>query len=190
VWSHEANRNAFNNLWTYQWNDCCIWRVAENARMRNCKKKKVKRLWRRLFRINKTYRLIARQRIGKHIPAEAYARNNRTSIARQRIGKQVFVNNIEAVFSPWPVPRGYKGTKNVVWESGCRVLEMAVEGEWKEIARNKFRLCKEDFMYDLKLQWDGYEFVARIRLVKTENPSACVKVNCNVCRSAIVLYYL
>jgi hypothetical protein len=35
-----------------------------------------------------TYRSIARQRLGKHIPAEAYARNNRTSIARQRISKQ------------------------------------------------------------------------------------------------------
>jgi hypothetical protein len=33
---------------------------------------------------------IARQRLGKHIPAEAYARNNRTSIARQRISKQAF----------------------------------------------------------------------------------------------------
>jgi hypothetical protein len=29
--------------------------------------------------------------------------------------------------------------------------------------------------------------VARIRLVKTENPSACVTVNCRVCRSAIAL---
>jgi hypothetical protein len=29
--------------------------------------------------------------------------------------------------------------------------------------------------------------VARIRLVKTENPSACVTVNCKVCRSAIAL---
>jgi hypothetical protein len=29
--------------------------------------------------------------------------------------------------------------------------------------------------------------VARIRLVKTENSSACVTVNCNVCKSAIAL---
>jgi hypothetical protein len=35
-----------------------------------------------------THRPIARQGLGKHIPAEAYARNNRTSIARQRISKQ------------------------------------------------------------------------------------------------------
>jgi hypothetical protein len=26
--------------------------------------------------------------------------------------------------------------------------------------------------------------------VKTENPSACVTVNCNVCKSAIALYYI
>jgi hypothetical protein len=31
---------------------------------------------------------IARQRLGKHIPAEANARNNREYIARQRISKQ------------------------------------------------------------------------------------------------------
>jgi hypothetical protein len=29
--------------------------------------------------------------------------------------------------------------------------------------------------------------VGRIQLVKTENPSACVTVNCKVCRSAIAL---
>jgi hypothetical protein len=34
-----------------------------------------------------TYRPIARQRLGKHIPAGANTRNNRTSIARQRISK-------------------------------------------------------------------------------------------------------
>jgi hypothetical protein len=37
-----------------------------------------------------TYRPIARQRLGKYIPAEACARNNRTYIARQRISKQAF----------------------------------------------------------------------------------------------------
>jgi hypothetical protein len=30
--------------------------------------------------------------------------------------------------------------------------------------------------------------VATMRLVKTGNPSACVTVNCKVCRSAIALY--
>jgi hypothetical protein len=34
-----------------------------------------------------TYRPIARQRLGKYIPAGVNARNNMTSIARQRISK-------------------------------------------------------------------------------------------------------
>jgi hypothetical protein len=42
-------------------------------------------------------------------------------------------------------------------------------------------------MCDLKLQGDGYKFVARKRLVKPENRSACVTVNCKVCKSAIAL---
>jgi hypothetical protein len=37
-----------------------------------------------------TYRPIARQRLGKHIPEQVYASNNNTSIARQRVNKQAF----------------------------------------------------------------------------------------------------
>jgi hypothetical protein len=37
---------------------------------------------------------------------------------------------------------------------------------------------------------DCYKYVARIRLVKTEKTSACVTVDCKVCRSAIALYCL
>jgi hypothetical protein len=50
---------------------------------------------------------IARQRLGKHIPAEAKARNNRTSIARQRISQHAFLT-IDAVFSALSVQSGYK----------------------------------------------------------------------------------
>jgi hypothetical protein len=53
-----------------------------------------------------TYRPTARQRLGKHIPAGANARNNRTVIARQRISEQTF-STTEAVFSAWSVPRCY-----------------------------------------------------------------------------------
>jgi hypothetical protein len=45
-----------------------------------------------------TYRLIARQRLGKHVPAEAYVRNNWTSIVRQRISKQAFSTIERLVF--------------------------------------------------------------------------------------------
>jgi hypothetical protein len=41
---------------------------------------------------------IARQRVAKHIPAEANARNNMTSIARQLRGNQAF-STIQDVFS-------------------------------------------------------------------------------------------
>jgi hypothetical protein len=50
---------------------------------------------------------IARQRLGKHIPAEANSRNNRTSIPRQRTSKHTSLTT-EAVFSAWSVHSGYK----------------------------------------------------------------------------------
>jgi hypothetical protein len=34
------------------------------------------------------------------------------------------------------------------------------------------------------------KFVARIRLIKTENPSVCITVKCKACRLAIRLYIL
>jgi hypothetical protein len=55
--------------------------------------------------------LIARQRLAKHIPAEANARNNRTSIARHGRGKQAS-STTQAVSSLWSVPTGYKGTQS------------------------------------------------------------------------------
>jgi hypothetical protein len=50
---------------------------------------------------------IARQRLGKHIPARAKAGKNRTSIAKQRISKHAFLT-IEAVFSVGSLQSGYK----------------------------------------------------------------------------------
>jgi hypothetical protein len=49
---------------------------------------------------------IARQRLGKHIPAQAKARNNRTSIARQPISKHTSLLTIEALLSAWSVQSG------------------------------------------------------------------------------------
>jgi hypothetical protein len=54
---------------------------------------------------------------------------------------------------------------------------------WQLQSNNKkeIRWRKEDFMYDLKWQWDCYKSVAKIRLAKTENPGECVTVNGKVC---------
>jgi hypothetical protein len=50
---------------------------------------------------------IARQRLGKHMPAGAKARNNITSIAKQRISKHASLTT-EAAFSAWSVQSGYR----------------------------------------------------------------------------------
>jgi hypothetical protein len=42
-------------------------------------------------------------------------------------------------------------------------------------------------MCDVKLRSDGEKSVARIRLMKTDNPSAFATVNSNVCRIAVAL---
>jgi hypothetical protein len=56
-----------------------------------------------------TYRPIVRQRLGKHIPAGANARNNWTPVARQRINKHPSYNTgqYKTVFSVGSAPRLY-----------------------------------------------------------------------------------
>jgi hypothetical protein len=54
-----------------------------------------------------TYRPIARQRFGKHIPARTKARKHKTSIARQLISKQASLS-IEAVFPVGSVQSSYE----------------------------------------------------------------------------------
>jgi hypothetical protein len=51
----------------------------------------------------------------------------------------------------------------------------------KDNGKKGIKLCQEDFMCDLKWQWDCYTSVARTRLVKTVNPSVCVCVCVCVC---------
>jgi hypothetical protein len=85
-----------------------------------------------------TCKPIASQRLGKHIPAEANARNNKTSTATQGISKHSSLT-IEVVFSVWSVQSGYKEEYRSWQEqhriSSCqelvRVLELAA-AEWQE----------------------------------------------------------
>jgi hypothetical protein len=63
---------------------------------------------------------IARQRLGKQIPAEANSDNYRTSIARQRTSKHTSLTT-EAVFPAWSVKSGYKealGSSEVEYGTG------------------------------------------------------------------------
>jgi hypothetical protein len=140
------------------------------------------------------YRPTARQRLSKHIPAEP----TRAVIGRLFLGNgsvnmpKTIWDNRRRCF-PWGPPQGY-----ITWSSkGAasyrklgRVLETALEDDWEEMARNKFE-CAKKTSYVI---WSDSETVmksiARIWLVKTENPSACATVNCKECRSAISLYWL
>jgi hypothetical protein len=129
----------------------------------------------------------ARQRLGKHIPAEAYARNNRTSVARQRISKQAFSTIERFCFlrNPcWGVLMKKEGRLREL----SKIRSSSGDGILRWLKRNGkkgIRRWQDDFICDLKWHWDCYKSVAWIRLVKMKNPSACVTVNCKVCRSTI-----
>jgi hypothetical protein len=67
-----------------------------------------------------------------------------------------------------------------------RVLVMAVEGDWEEIA-TKGSGGEKTTSCVVCSDSESYKSVAWIRLVKTENHSERVTVNCKVCKSAIAL---
>jgi hypothetical protein len=53
------------------------------------------------------HHVVTWQRLGKHIPAEANARNNRKFITKQRISKHASLT-LETMFSAWSVRSGYE----------------------------------------------------------------------------------
>jgi hypothetical protein len=78
------------------------------------------------------------------------------------------------------------------YELGSRGIELSrVFGIGScRIEARKESGCDKKTSCMLQWQWDCYKSVARIRLVKTENPSACATVNCEACTSVIALYCL
>jgi hypothetical protein len=71
-----------------------------------------------------THRLIARQRLGEHIPEEANIRNNRTFIARQRISKHASLT-IETVFSASSLQNGYKELFGSIEQSRVKTSQLS-----------------------------------------------------------------
>jgi hypothetical protein len=65
---------------------------------------------------------IAKQRVGKHIPARANAGNNTTSITRQRISKHPSLT-IEAVFSVASVQSDYSEVVGSIEQDRTEVVE-------------------------------------------------------------------
>jgi hypothetical protein len=81
-----------------------------------------------------TYILIARQRLGKHIPALGYARNNRTSIARQRISKQAFSAIKRLGFLRGPCQGVIKGQKGRLRELLSKVESSFETPAWQDMS--------------------------------------------------------
>jgi hypothetical protein len=145
-----------------------------------------------------------------NITAGANMRNNRTSTAGQRISKEAFSTIDRLCFLRGPRRRLIKGQRRSFelviksWESlveeefiwvSCQELDWrSGDGSLRWLRRNEkkwTRLWKEDFMaYVIRSYSETYKSVARIWLVKTENPTACVTANCKVCRSTVALYCL
>jgi hypothetical protein len=88
-----------------------------------------------------TYIPIARQRLDKHIPAETYAQNNRTSIARQRNNKEAFSTIRRLCFRRDPCRAVIKGQR--------RSFELVVEN-WVEFWRWQLKVIEK------KLQETNY----------------------------------
>jgi hypothetical protein len=127
------------------------------------------------------YMFIARQWLGKHFPSATNTQATIewiTSVAMQRSCKHAFPTS-EAVFSVWSVESGSKEEFRS-WQGQYRIESSLRNWQLQNNGKKRIRLWKEDFMCDLKLQWDCDNSVAMIWLVKTENPIEYITVNCNV----------
>jgi exoribonuclease II len=85
---------------------------------------------------------IARQPLGKHIPAQAYARNNRTLIARPRISKHTSLT-IQAAFSVGSVQTGYKEVFSSIeqWLSEAERVQFK-KSSFETVVQNLVQFCR------------------------------------------------
>jgi hypothetical protein len=107
---------------------------------------------------------ITRQRLGKHIFHNAYKCNRRTIFARQRTSKHASLT-IEAVFSVWSDPRGYKSTQSEdALKHSSRIEKWSVEFETPA--------CRD---MNLELNWVGScRIMARKKLCGAKKTSCVI----------------
>jgi hypothetical protein len=126
---------------------------------------------------------VAVERLGKHVSAETNSRNKR-----------------RAVFSVRSVQRGYKKRKRrsfkavefrdtslPVYELGSRVVELRHQNYWVRFSGIESVAVKRRLYVCCSYRETVMKSVARIRLLKTENPSLYATVNWKVCRSEVAL---
>jgi hypothetical protein len=111
---------------------------------------------------------IARQRLDKHIPAATNTQEKSNNFRCYTMALLTCLpNHRKTVFSSWSVQNGYKEEfRWLKWaefrdaslpgyEAGSRGIELS--WQLQNNGKKGIRLWKEDFMCDLKWQWDCYD---------------------------------